>query len=432
MLGQFGLDLNSLGHLTIGGVDTIALSAQYGTPLFVINERQLRNRCREYVEAMSTLFLNGRAAYACKAFCCKEMCRIADAEGMSLDVVSLGELHTALSAGFPPHRMILHGSNKSTEELATAVKAGIGRIVVDGFWELERLAELTEGLSTHVGILLRIRPDVAAHTHHAVETGREDSKFGFSLVAGEALEAVALATRMTGVRLFGLHCHIGSQISECAPYELAVNRMVQLLAKIKRRFGVELPELNLGGGLAIRYAFTQKEPPAIGEYLSRISIALKEACGQYNVSCPSVTVEPGRSIVGPCGITLYTVGAIKRVESGRTYISVDGGMADNPRYALYQSQYEAVTANRAGEPRSQRVSLAGRCCESGDLLGEEMPLQSAKAGEIIAVLATGAYNFSMASNYNRLPRPSVVMTSDGHARLVVRRQTIDDLIANDL
>ncbi|MFA9381416.1 MAG: diaminopimelate decarboxylase [Acetanaerobacterium sp.] len=426
-----GTQVNQYGHLTIGGVDTVALCAQYGTPLYVMDEEELRRRCRSFARHMREMFPDGRVAYACKAFCCKEMCRIASGEGIHLDIVSRGELHTALSAGLLPERMILHGYNKSARELREALDHGVGRIVVDSFDELVLLNELAGAASKTADILLRITPGVCPDTHRAVITGADDSKFGFSLKTGDAQRAVETALSHPSLRLCGVHCHIGSQIADCAPFVLAAERMADFLTEINRRTGRALPELNLGGGFAIRYC-EDDEVPAPEDYLRSVSEGLHRRCRQNGVQCPRVTIEPGRSIAGPCGITLYTAGSIKQIPDIRTFVAIDGGMTDNPRYALYHARYTAVVANRMDAPCDCTVTLAGRCCESGDLLGERMPLQNVQTGDIVAVLATGAYNFSMASSYNRLPHPAVVMVSGGVSRVVVRRQSIEDILACDL
>lgn len=425
------LSHNQDGHMIIGGVDCAALCEQYGTPLYVMDEYAVKRRCREFVSAMNDWFADGRVAYACKAFCCKEICRIANCEGLYLDIVSSGELHTALAADFPPNRMILHGYNKPADMLGDALKYGVGRIVVDSFEELQLLGQLAEVKQTKTDVLLRITPGVHSHTHKAIMTGAEDSKFGLSLLNGDALRAVNAALDNPNINLHGLHCHIGSQIQDITPFEIAAQRMADFLLEIYLVSGAMLPELNLGGGYAIPYCEgdTIPEPE---EYIRHMSDALSLRCNKNGLEIPAVTIEPGRSIIGPCGITLYQAGCIKKMANGRIYVAVDGGMTDNPRYALYRARYTAEVANRMNEPKDQVVTLSGRCCESGDLLGEAIPLQQVAAGDIIAVLCTGAYNFSMASSYNRLARPAVVMVEDGRTRLVVARQRIEDILCGDI
>ncbi len=423
--------VNQYGHLTVGGVDCAALCAQYGSPLYVVDEYAMKRRCRDFVRYINEYFPGGRVAYASKAFCCKEICRIISYEGLHLDVVSGGELHTALAADVPPERIILHGYNKTIGELLDALKYNVGRIVVDSFEELGLLAQLAQDKGAVPNVLLRITPGILAKTHQAVMTGAEDSKFGFSITAGDAMRAVTEALASPFLNLCGLHSHIGSQITDIRPFALTAQRMAEFLMQIKHHTGKTLAELNLGGGYAIAY-HDDDDVPQPEEYLSMMSQALRVKCTEYGLSIPQVIIEPGRSLVGPCGITLYTAGSIKQMSNGRIYIAIDGGMTDNPRYALYRARYRAVVANRINQPKNQAVTLAGRSCESGDLIGEEMPLGQVTAGDIIAVFSTGAYNFSMASNYNRLPRPAVVMVSDGNARLVVARQRVEDMLLLDI
>ncbi len=419
------------GHMIFGGVDCTDLCAQYGTPLYVLDEVAIKRRCREFVRTMNDCFDDGRVAYACKAFCCKEICRIANCEGLYLDIVSSGELHTALAADFPPNRMILHGYNKPVDTLSEALKYGVGRIVVDSFEELSLIHQLAAAKQTKADILLRITPGVHADTHQAILTGSEDSKFGFSLSCGDAQRAVESALNDPFLNLHGLHCHIGSQISDVLPFELAARRMSDFFHEVYLESGAVLHELNMGGGYAIAYSEDDMVPQP-EDYIRRITVVIRDRCKINGQEIPSITIEPGRSVIGPCGITLYTAGCIKNMANGRIYVAVDGGMTDNPRYALYRARYTAEVATRMNEPKDQVVTLSGRCCESGDLLGERMPLQQFSTGDIIAVLCTGAYNFSMASSYNRLPRPAVVMVKDGQTRLVVAKQRIEDILCGDI
>lgn len=426
------LGLNPLGHLTIGGRDTVELAQIYGTPLYVMDENEIRRACEGYRESVRRYFGEaGLVTYASKAFCCKAMCRIVEEEGLGLDVVSIGELYTAKSAGFPAEKIYFHGNNKTMEELLFAMEYGVGQIVVDNLSELDLLNTLAVTQGRRMGILLRVKPGIDAHTHDFVRTGQIDSKFGFALETGEAMEAVEKAASMEGICLKGIHCHIGSQIFDIEPFELAAEVMTGFLADIRDCIGRELEVLDLGGGFGIKYVPSQ-DPETCDGYMKRVSEAIKGTCGKRGLKMPFVLFEPGRSIVGPAGITLYTVGSVKQIPNVRTYVSVDGGMVDNPRYILYQSEYEAMVANRAAQPKTSTVTLAGKCCESGDLIGEHMPLQDVCGGDIVAVLATGAYNYSMASNYNRIPRPPVVMVRDGQARVVVRRETPEDMTRNDL
>lgn len=426
------LDINPLGHLTIGGRDTVELAQQYGTPLYVMDEEEIRAACRSYRQSMARCYDgNGLVAYASKAMSCKAICRIVMEEGLGLDVVSAGELYTAMAVEFPADKILFHGNNKSIEELALALEYGVGRIVVDNLTELTLLAQLARARGDRTGILLRIKPGVDAHTHDFVRTGQIDSKFGFALETGEAMEAVKLALKQESLKLLGLHCHIGSQIFDIEPFAHAGQVMVGFMGDIHRATGAVLPELNLGGGFGVKY-LEQNDPVPYSNYMEQVARAVTQECKRQQIPCPFIILEPGRSIVASAGITLYRVGALKEIPGVRSYLSVDGGMADNPRYALYRSGYTFTVANKAAQPRVQAVTVAGKCCESGDLLGENIPLQQAQTGDILAVLATGAYNYSMASHYNRSLTPPVVLVKDGEARVIVRGETLDDLIRNDV
>lgn len=426
------LGINKLGHLTIGKMDTVALAKAYKTPLYVMDEKQIRQACRDYRESIEKNYDgDGLVLYASKAFCCKEMCRIIKSEGLGLDVVSAGELYTALSAGFPAEKICFHGNNKTADELEYALEHNVGYIVVDGFYELELLNKLAGKKGCKPSIMFRVKPGIDAHTHKFIRTGQIDSKFGVALENGEAMEFAKKAAALPNVALKGIHCHIGSQIFDIAPFELAAERMLTFLHDVKQETGVQLEIVNLGGGFGIRY--TQADTPVpYGKYMETVAGVLKNTCKKLGMPVPFIMIEPGRSIVGPAGLTLYTVGSVKEIPNVRTYVAVDGGMTDNPRYALYQAEYEAVVANRAGEPKTEKVTVAGKCCESGDLIGENMMIQQVNSGDILAVLATGAYNYSMASNYNRISRPAVIMVRDGQAREIVRRETMEDLLRNDI
>lgn len=426
------LNINDNGNLTIGGVDTTVLAEQYGTPLYVFDEDKIRESCRRFKESMDLCYGgNGMVCYASKAFSCMEMCRVIKDEGLGLDVVSGGELFTALKAGFDPAKIGFHGNNKTDEELKYAVSSNVGHIIVDNVSELARLEKIAGELGKKPHIMFRIKPGIDAHTHDFVKTGQIDSKFGFALETGEAFEAVKEALSCENLDFMGVHCHIGSQIFDIAPFEEAARVMLQFIAKIKSELNHEVRELNLGGGFGIKY-LDEHDPVPYETYMERISKVVKSACEELDINQPAILIEPGRSIAAPAGITLYTVGARKEIPGIRTYVSVDGGMCDNPRYILYQSEYEAVVANKAAQERDEKVTIAGKCCESGDLIGENMPLQHAESGDIIAVLATGAYNYSMSSNYNRIPKPAVVFVKNGESRIVVKRETFEDIIRNDV
>ncbi len=426
------LSVNEKGHLTIGGLDTVDLAKEYGTPLYVMDEDLLRENCRSFKQSIDRYYGGkGLVCYASKVFCCKEMYRIMMSEDMGLDVVSAGELYTAASVGFPMEKVCFHGNNKTDEELLMALEKNVGRIVVDNIFELERLNRLSCERGAKANIMFRIKPGIDAHTHDFVRTGQIDSKFGFALETGEALEAVKKAISLEHIELSGLHCHIGSQIFDIDPFVLAAEVMMNFIAQVRDELGYEIKELDLGGGFGIKYTDADSPVP-YDNYMEKVSEKVKAVCAEKNLKLPFILIEPGRSIAGPAGITLYTVGGIKHIPNIRTYVSVDGGMGDNPRYALYKSKYDFVNAVRASEPKSETVTVAGKCCESGDLLGEGAPIQRTEEGDIIAVLATGAYNYSMSSNYNRIPKPPVVMVKDGTSRIIVKRETFDDIVRNDI
>jgi diaminopimelate decarboxylase len=404
------------GTLHIGGIDLLELAEQFGTPVFVYDEDHLRQACREAVAAWGD-----GVAYATKAFLCRAMARLVHEEGMHLDVASGGELHVALSAGVPPERLILHGNNKSAAELSTALEQGVGRIVVDSFDEIARLGGLLE--SSPAGpdrpkVLVRVTPGVEAHTHEFVRTGQEDSKFGFSVSSGAAAKAVAALELMPGVELRGVHAHIGSQVFEASSFEQAAEVLGAFFAPL------ELPELVVGGGLGVPYLNGESAP----SQRAWVEATLR-ACAQAGVGpATRISAEPGRSIVATAGITLYSVGTVKHLPGIRTYVSVDGGMSDNPRPVLYGSGYEAFLPRAVGSPRPRPVRVVGKHCESGDLVVPEAYVpEDLVVGDILATPVTGAYGYAMASNYNKVPRPAVVFVSDGAARVVVRRETFEDL-----
>lgn len=425
------MQVNAAGHLVIGGCDTVDLVQQYGTPLYVIDEEFLRTMARRYIRSFSRICPEAGVVYAGKALLTTAICRIVEEEGLFLDVVSGGELYTAFVAGFPTERIFFHGNNKSADELELALDHGVGHIVVDNFYELHLLEKLAAERKASVQVLLRITPGVEAHTHTYIQTGQMDSKFGFPLANDIALRAVEQALACRHVQLKGLHCHIGSQILDITPYRLVVQTMLQFVKEIHTRYGVLLEVLNLGGGLGIRY---HAGDPAVGpeDLAEVIGEALTAAIEELALPMPRMFVEPGRSIVGEAGTTLYTVGAIKDIPGIRRYVAVDGGMADNPRTSLYQAKYEATVANRMNEEPTSIVTVAGKCCESGDILIHDIALPSVAPGDILAIFSTGAYNYSMASNYNRLPRPAMVLVRNGISDLIVRRESYADLVRNDI
>ncbi|WP_273852207.1 diaminopimelate decarboxylase [Guptibacillus spartinae] len=414
------------GHLSVGGIDTVQLSEKYGTALYVYDVAMIREKAKAFRKAFEQEEVNYQVAYASKAFSCIAMIQLAEEEGLSLDVVSGGELYTALKAGFPVDRIHFHGNNKSEAEIQMALDAEIGCFVVDNFYELSLLEQLAEEKNVTANVLLRITPGIEAHTHDYILTGQEDSKFGFDLQSGQVEQAISRATEMRAIHLLGLHCHIGSQIFETNGFVMAIEKIYRYL----KSYGYEPEVLNLGGGFGIRYTEAD-EPIPVGQYVEAMINAVRTQVGN-DMTMPEIWIEPGRSLVGEAGMTLYTVGSHKKVPELRHYLAVDGGMTDNLRPALYQAKYEATIANRMNEPKDQLYSVAGKCCESGDMLIWDCTLQRAIAGDTMAVFSTGAYGYSMANNYNRLPRPAVVFVENGEANLVVRRESYEDLIRHDL
>jgi diaminopimelate decarboxylase len=426
------ISVNERGHLTIGSYDTVELIKNFGSPLYAFDENEIRKNLREFKKSIDDEYDGkGLVVYASKAFCCKEMIRICEQEGAGVDVVSGGELYTAMSVNFPAENIVFHGNNKTYEELEMAVDYNVGRVVVDNLVELETLDKIAMEKGKTIGVMLRIKPGIDAHTHSFIKTGQIDSKFGFALETGEAMEGIKCALSMENIKLKGLHCHIGSQIFDLDPFELAATVMLDLFKQVKDETGVELEELNLGGGFGIKYLKSDRPRP-YSDYMRKVSTAVNSYSQELGLKTPFILIEPGRSVVGAAGITLYTVGCVKDIPDVRTYISVDGGMGDNPRYALYQSAYEVVCANKAGEKRDWTVTVAGKCCESGDLIQEWTRVQPVEPGDILAVLSTGAYNYSMASNYNRIPKLPVVFVKNGKAREVVKRETYEQICECDV
>ncbi len=418
------------GHLKVGGCDTVELADEFGTPLYVMDEMHLRQRCREYRESFAERLTEASICFASKALTTTGICRIIDQESLSLEVSSAGELYTAIQAGFPSDRILLHGNFKLDEELQMALDAGVARVVVDSLSELHRLAEMAHNAGTQADICLRVVPGIKPQTHSYVQTGQIDTKFGLHIDTGAAAEGVRMATELQGVALRGLHCHIGSQMFELDSFARAAEVMIEFMAQMRDEFGVTLDELNLGGGLGIAYT-SEDAPPGIPELADTIAEAVQQATDKHNYPVPEIVLEPGRSIVGTAGLTLYTVGPVKEIPGVRTYVAVDGGLSDNPRPALYDAQYTAVVANRTNQPRTMPVRLVGRHCET-DTLIEEVALAPVQEGDIIAVFSTGAYNYSMASNYNRFLRPAMVLVRDGQADVIVRRESLDDLVRQDV
>ncbi len=428
------LRINEKGHLELGGADTVELAKKFGTPLYVFDEKHIRNMLGVYRDTILEEYDgNGLVLYASKAFSCKAMYIIAAQERVGVDVVSGGELYTAVQSGFPADKIYMHGNNKLLRELEYALDCGVGTIVVDSFREADILDGLAAKRSKKQNVLLRINPGVEAHTHSFIQTARTDSKFGFSVADGTAANITEYVLSKNNLRLKGFHCHIGSQIFEKQSFVLAAAKLTEFIAAIKDKTGYEAEELNLGGGFGVWY---NDEEPCLGlsdyaDYLKAIINEVKSCSERLGLKPPFLVIEPGRSVVAEAGITLYTVGAIKDIPAIKKYIAIDGGMFDNPRYALYQSKYTVLLANRADEKCTEKVSIAGKCCESGDLIAVDVPLPKAESGDIMAVLTTGAYNYSMASNYNRNFIPAAILVKDGKADYIIRPQTYEDLVRND-
>lgn len=422
--------INEAGHLEIGGCDAVDLAERFGTPLYVLDEQHVRERCRSYLCAFRAVLPEVEVAYASKALLTKAICRIMEQEGLAMDVASAGELYTALQAGFPASRIKLHGNFKSDEELLMALREGVGRIVVDSLSEIARLSELAQAEGKEAQILLRVAPGIKTQTHTFIQTGQLDSKFGLSLSTSAAREGVRRALEAPGIKLQGLHSHIGSQLFGLDCFQKASELMVEFMASLREEFGVVLGELDLGGGLGISYT-SEDTPPSIEELADVISTGLCEACAQFSYPLPRLILEPGRSIVGTAGTTLYRVGPVKEIPGVRTYVAVDGGLSDNPRPALYDAEYMALVANKADQPPTQAVRVAGKHCETDTLLAE-VTVQPVQEGDILAVFSTGAYNYAMASNYNRFCRPAMVLVNEGQAEIIVARETLEDLVAQDV
>lgn len=422
------IDRDTDGRVSVGGLLVEDLLAEYGSPLLVTDEDDFRARCRAYRHA----FRGATIAYASKAWCTTGVLQIADEEGLWIDVVSGGELRTAQHAGIPMEHVVFHGNNKSVDEIEQAVDSGIARIVVDSIEELHRIEAIGAERNQPVTCWLRITPGIDAHTHEYVRTGHDDSKFGFSIALGLAEEAITVALGLDHVDVVGIHAHIGSQIFGTDPLVANVDTLIGLLASWHNAHGITLTEMNVGGGMGIRYTH-EDHPVGVKRYGEAVSAAVDAGCGRLGYPALSLFVEPGRALIGPSTLTLYTVGTVKKLPGLRTWVSVDGGMSDNIRPALYQAEHEVILANRNGSDTMVPMTVVGKHCESGDLVRERAPLPDDIApGDILAVAATGAYTASMASNYNRLTRPAAVLVSNGEARLLMRRETMDDVLSRDI
>ena len=426
------LTVNEKGHLAVGGLDTAELAAEFGTPLYILDENVIRRNCRTYVDAMHECFGPASAPlYASKALCFKGIYPLVESEGLCVDVVSPGEIYTALAAGFPASKMFFHGTNKTDADIEYGVRSGIGYFVVDNFNELEVLDRVATEAGVTQKVLLRLTCGLDPHTLEAINTGKVDSQFGVPIDTGQADGFVKAALECGSIEVAGFHSHVGSQIFESDSFNRQVEILISYAAKVRDELGHSIKVLNIGGGFGVRY--TEDDPvsdiPArIREVADHLNAALKE----HDFALDAVFMEPGRSIVADAGVTLYTTGGVKEVTGYRNYVTVDGGMTDNPRYALYKSRYTVLNASRMNEAADYECTIAGRCCESGDRIAENIMIARPERGDLIAVLTTGAYNYSMASNYNRVPRPAMVMVKDGKAELVVRRESFEDMIRNEL
>lgn len=422
--------INAAGHLTIGGCDAIELAHKYGTPLVVYDVGRIRDQIRRFKKVFETNQVAYAVSYASKAFAAIAMYQVAAAEGAHVDVVSGGELYTAIKAGFPMDRVSFHGNNKSAAELAMAIHHHVGVIMLDNFHEIDLLAQLLEENDARIKVMLRITPGISAHTNKYIQTGQVDSKFGFDLASGQADQALERVLANPRMEMLGLHAHIGSQIFELAGFEGVADKLVAVASHWQTKYGYQAQVINVGGGFGIRYVSTD-HPLMPEEFVDAIIKAIKAAVAKTALDLPAIWIEPGRSIVGPAGYNLYTVGSRKDVPGLKPYVTVDGGMGDNIRPALYQAKYETVLANDPHAPIKEHVRLAGKYCESGDILSQDQGLPATKPGDVLAMLDTGAYGYSMASNYNRNPRPAVVFVENGHDQLVIERERYADLVHLD-
>lgn len=429
MNSQITNQINQAGHLTIGGVDSLKLAKEYGTPLVVYDVSQIRNQIRAFKKVFEEEQVNYAVSYACKAFASIAIYQVANEEGAYTDVVSAGELYTAMKANFPMERVSFHGNNKSKEELEMAVKNHVGKIMIDNFYEIDLLRQVLEEQDSEINVMLRITPGISAHTHEYDQTGQVDSKFGFDLKSGQADKALQEVLKNQRMHMLGIHAHIGSQIFELNGFEMAAAKLVDVAASWRKNYDYTAQVINVGGGFGIKYV-QEDHPLKPEEFVKAIVKTIKDEATKHNFPLPEIDIEPGRSIVGPAGYNLYKVGSMKEIPGLVPYVAVDGGMGDNIRPALYQAKYETVLANDPQRKASQEFHVAGKYCESGDILADaKLPLL--KAGDILAMLDTGAYGYSMASNYNRNPRPAVVFAEDGKAQVVIRRESLEDLVHLD-
>ena len=419
------------GELNISGVGVSELKAQYGTPLYVYDENMLVNQCRTFINNFKSSKFNTEVLYASKAFSCLEVLRIASREGLGVDVVSLGEIHTAYKAGYDMRRTYFHGNNKTREELQYALEVGVGTIVIDNDYEYEMINEIVRESGNTVDVLLRINTGIDAHTHEYIKTAKDDSKFGYSVYDETIYDLIADINNQSNLNFVGFHSHIGSQIFEKTSFFEAVKVVMEFTKKVQERLGLTISVLNLGGGFGVYYT-EEDRPFELAEFLSEYIEVVERESDNFGLDLTKVVIEPGRSLTCNAGSTLYSVGGVKKTFAGREYVFVDGGMADNPRYALYKAKYEAMLANKMNEEADTTYTVAGKCCESGDMLVMDAKLPKAEQGDLLLVSSTGAYNYSMSSNYNRLPKLPVVFVKDGTSSLVVKGETLEDLIRQDI
>ena len=427
------ISVNENGHLLFAGQDTTELAEKYGTPLYLMDEEKIEEKCRIYLDAFKKYLPEGSMPlYASKACSFKQIYRIMSRMGMGIDVVSSGEIYTASQAGFDMKKAYFHGNNKTSADIAFAMGQGVGYFVADNMAEIDRIEEQAKINGTVQDILLRITPGIDPHTYDAVSTGKVDSKFGSAIETGQADEITAYTLSKKHIRLMGFHCHVGSQVFDEDVFERAARVMLEFAAEMKEKYGFVTRQLNLGGGYGVRYVADDASLD-IAAKIKKVGDVIFCTCGEFNMDLPEVLMEPGRSIVADSGMTLYTAGSVKKIPEYKNYISIDGGMPDNPRYALYGSKYTCYIANRMNEECTMNVTVAGRCCESGDLIQRDVMVpENVAPGDIVAVCTTGAYNYSMASNYNRIPRPAVVMLKEGDSYTAVKRESLEDLCRNDV
>ena len=426
------LSVNEKNHLTLAGVDTVDMAAKYGTPLMLMDEAKIREKCTIYREAMQKYFTpDSIPLFASKALSFKYIYKIAKSENIGIDCVSAGEIYTAVQAGFPMEKAYFHGNSKTDDEIKFAIKSGVGHFVCDSIEEVSVIDEIAGELGVRQKVLLRITPGIDPHTHKKISTGSVDSKFGVAIETNQAYELVEKTLKLANIELMGYHCHIGSQIFDYDPFCDAARIMIKFIADTKKMFGYEAKELNLGGGMGVRY--TEEDPEIdYAANIKGIADIIRELCTEYRLDIPKILMEPGRSIVADAGLTLYTAGYLKEITGLKNYISIDGGMTDNPRFTLYQSPYTVLLANRMNEEKNYKCTVAGRCCESGDIIQEDVLMPKPKRNDTIAVLTTGAYNYAMASHYNKVPKPAIVMIKDKEDFVVVKRETIEQMISNEV